>query len=298
MFRPISIAEKEYIIAGCASNIRGDGRGCQDLRSISIESDILPHVNGSSRITIGAVIDIICSIKLEISEPTSTAPSDGIIEFSAEYSPSCDVKVEERKLQDIGSQVSEHLQSVYIGSNTIDLKKFSIISGKYCWAVYIDLLILRADGPVLDGCSFATYIALKCAKYPKLSLLEGETGLMEDFDLSTGDLSEAVPLPLNSPPISISLYKIGPAFLLDCTAAEQACASCSLTIFVNDMSQCCGIRLSAGGAVNEEELRHGLEVARLATMGIFPKLDHVLVMTAKEDALNPDAPPFRLGLLY
>lgn len=92
MFVAISAAEKEFIRKGCDVNVRFDGRGnmvefldlqasfqivfsnspyyCsdsigyKDFRHISIENNILPHVNGSSRLRIAESIDILCSVKV------------------------------------------------------------------------------------------------------------------------------------------------------------------------------------------------------------------------------------------
>lgn len=84
--KPSSKAEKQYIEEGCALGIRCDGRGKswiynftisvfptipfllvadpEALRTISIENNIFPHVNGSSRLRVDGAVDIICSLKV------------------------------------------------------------------------------------------------------------------------------------------------------------------------------------------------------------------------------------------
>jgi exosome complex RNA-binding protein Rrp42 (RNase PH superfamily) len=67
MFAAISSGEKDYIKSGCeVGGIRLDGRGPSNFRSISLENNILPHVNGSSRVKISDFTDVICSIKVEL----------------------------------------------------------------------------------------------------------------------------------------------------------------------------------------------------------------------------------------
>jgi len=84
-----SQAEQSYIQAGCALGIRYDGRGISkvyvlmkltafsrytrfiptgmdDFRAITIQNNIFPHVNGSSRVKIDSDVDIICSVKVHI----------------------------------------------------------------------------------------------------------------------------------------------------------------------------------------------------------------------------------------
>jgi exosome complex RNA-binding protein Rrp42 (RNase PH superfamily) len=81
-----SKAEQEYILLGCKDGIRNDGRGrnikkidCTvqnknnflfsgfcDFREISLENNIFPHTNGSSRIIISDSVHIVCSIKVRV----------------------------------------------------------------------------------------------------------------------------------------------------------------------------------------------------------------------------------------
>eukprot|EP01041_Mallomonas_annulata_P009661 gene9661-20089_t len=207
MLRAISKAEVDYVIQGCDCNIRGDGRASADFRNISVETDILPHVNGSSRVTIGNSTDIICSVKVEVSEPAFGSPDTGSFEVSCDISPACNLKMDDRKLQEVGSQISEQLQLIYGGSKAIDLEALCIIKGKFCWIVHIDILILRQDGNMIDGCSLAAYIALQRTRIPKVDLLEGESGQNEDFELSSGDFVDATPLKLNDVPICVTISK-------------------------------------------------------------------------------------------
>jgi len=60
----ISNAEISYVKNGFECNVRCDGRGLTDFRSITIESDIFPHLNGSCRLKLGSVTDILCSVKV------------------------------------------------------------------------------------------------------------------------------------------------------------------------------------------------------------------------------------------
>ena len=40
----------------------------------------------------------------------------------------------------------------------LDLTKLVIISGKQCWVVYVDVLLLAVAGPVLDTVSLAVKV--------------------------------------------------------------------------------------------------------------------------------------------
>ena len=62
--RTISDDEVEYIRRSCALGMRNDGRGLFDYRNMLVESDIFPHCAGSSRVTIGSAVDVICGVKV------------------------------------------------------------------------------------------------------------------------------------------------------------------------------------------------------------------------------------------
>ncbi len=71
----ISRAEKTYIEEGCREGMREDGRGPIDFRTIFVENNIMPHVNGSARVKIADSVDVLCTVKvyIYIAFDTSTA---------------------------------------------------------------------------------------------------------------------------------------------------------------------------------------------------------------------------------
>lgn len=62
--KSISDSEIDYIVRSCTLGMRNDGRGPIDYRNIQVESDIFPHCAGSSRVTIGSAVDVICGVKV------------------------------------------------------------------------------------------------------------------------------------------------------------------------------------------------------------------------------------------
>ena len=51
-------------------------------------------------------------------------------------------------------------------------------------------------------------MALHRSKLPKVDLLEGESGQLEDFEVVSGDMVDAVPLQINSIPIGVTVLKV------------------------------------------------------------------------------------------
>lgn len=307
---PPSQSEREYIEGSVRDNVRLDGRKNLEYRSISVENNVFPHVNGSSRVRVGGGMDILCTIKLEVLDLQNggsssfdgpTSADEGVLEFNIEYSPSCNLKCDERRLSDAGAQLSQQLQSVYTGSSAVDLKSLCIIPAKYCWAIYVDILILQADGDPLDACSIASFVALHCTKIPKVELSMGEYDKFEDFEIS-GDLADAVPLKVGNLPITVTLSKIGDAMILDPSSSESACATCSLTIAIGRQGECCGMSKVKGGTLSSSNIPDFINIASKTAVSIYSKLDEYHKSAASQEVslegkIFCDQALYRIGLL-
>mmetsp|Transcript_14095 Transcript_14095/g.24826 ORF Transcript_14095/g.24826 Transcript_14095/m.24826 type:complete len:304 (-) Transcript_14095:65-976(-) len=298
-----SQAEQSYIQAGCALGIRYDGRGMDDFRAITIQNNIFPHVNGSSRVKIDSDVDIICSVKLEIADTLPSAPSSGYLAVNVDISPSCAIYTDEKSVQATSSSIAEHLEGMFVGSNALDLKQFSILKGKFCWVVHVDLLILSMDGNPLDACSIAAQVALQCTRIPRTEAIPGESGLLEDFEV-IGDLAESTFVQAQGVPVFVTVAKVGSALLLDSSAAEQQCASCVLGVAVDRDGACCGVQYLKHGLLANTDLSSCIQRATQAAAGIFQHLEKFNISmanakggTASASAAAPDAPFERLGLL-
>lgn len=77
---------------------------------------------------------------------------------AVDISPSCNLKLDDKKPMEYGNKIATQLTNFIINSKQLDLKGLVIINKKFCWSVCIDLLILQMDGDPLDACSIATYI--------------------------------------------------------------------------------------------------------------------------------------------
>lgn len=207
MQRVVSKGENLFITQGCDAHIRCDGRDLSDFRSYSIENSILPHVHGSSRVKIGNTVDVVCSIKLDVTEPSEQSPNVALFDVTCNMSPSCNFMADERSLSNYGSNVACRLQEVILSSKCIDLEALCIIPGKYCWSVGADIVVFSCDGDFTDVCSIALNVALQHSLVPKYNLVLGESGQYEDFEVC-GDFSESIPMPLKFVPVCLTLYKV------------------------------------------------------------------------------------------
>lgn len=199
----ISSTEMSYIMAGCTSNIRVDGRSNMDHRPYSVSYDTnptnpsaVPHLlsNGSSRVVLpGSSTDILCGIHAELIHPASTQPDRGVCELHIDILPFgefIDDKSKRRKQETEISSILQHLLLPHI----LDWPSLVVHAGKYVWRLCIDIMVLSCSGSLIDACSLAIWGALQNLRLPKvisLSLLsqqhtndkaEGVDGLKDELD--------------------------------------------------------------------------------------------------------------------
>jgi exosome complex RNA-binding protein Rrp42 (RNase PH superfamily) len=278
MYFSLSDTEIKYTTQGCECGVRRDGRGLIDYRTLQLENNILPHVNGSSRVLLSESMDVICSIKMDIIECLKDYPDKGVLMISADISPSCGIKIDEKKRVEMSSRVSERLQSILLGSSAINLNDLCIISGKYCWILHIDLIINQLDGDPLDVCSVAAYIALQSTRIPKIDTIIGESGRPDDFQVC-GDLASSKALQINHIPIYITVVKIGNSFIMDATSAEHASADCAFTVAIDENGNICGMfKLHGHTSLAIPELSQMLEVRIYYYIYFILTLSHLLCM--------------------
>ena len=82
----ISRIRQNQIAQLIASNKRLDGRGLTDYRPIQIETGIIEKAEGSARVRLGKT-EVMVGIKIDIGEPYSDRPNEGVLTTSAEFVP-------------------------------------------------------------------------------------------------------------------------------------------------------------------------------------------------------------------
>ena len=299
MYGKVSDTEISYTRRGCESDVRRDGRGIKDYRRLQMENNPFPHVNGSSHVHLADSMDVVCSVKVDVIEALPDFPDKGVVMFSADISPSCGLKVDDKRRAEEGARVAEKIQSVLLGANAIDLESLCIISGNFCWLVHIDLVINHLDGDPLDVCAIAAYIALLSSRIPKIDTVIGESGRPDDFQVC-GDLSAAVPLKVKDIPLCITVVKIGNVLVMDANSVEHASADYAFTVAIDRNGDLCGLfKLHGSGSVAVPDLSKILENASCMAASIFKQLSGSKAASAMNvQASHPDGLPQRAGLLW
>ena len=296
MQNSLSEAEKEYIRDGVDVGVRGDGRSNCSFRAITIEDQIFPHVHGSSKVSVGNVTDLLCSLKVSVGVPGVDAKSEGILDVGVDISQHTNLKIDEKQMMDYGNNFAEILQSLLVDSGSLDLKDLCIIEGKYCWVLHIDVLVLQYDGSILDAASIGILSALNRAKIPITNKIVGESGFEEDFDVS-GNLEDSVPIDSSKVPLCITVVKIGSYLVIDPTKDELLSASGQLVIAIDQNGACCGMHKLLGGVFSMDDVDKAVKMAVEASKTLFSQMKVVMSDETGISAQYPEIPPARVGLL-
>jgi exosome complex component RRP42 len=142
----------------------------------------------------------------------------------------------------------------------IDLGQLKIITGKTCWNLYVDALVLNDDGNVLGALSLAALAALSDTKIPRVSILAGENGEEPEIELDD-DPESSERLDLKYASAIVSVCQIGSALVVDLTAQEEECSRSTLHIAVNRQGMMCGMSKEGAFGIDPSSMIVALEVA-------------------------------------
>jgi exosome complex component RRP42 len=222
----------QYIAGGVKQNLRADGRSRVDWRVASGELGPVPQAAGSARFRLGGT-DVIVSVKGDIGKPTLEKPLEGAVICTVDSSTVFSMNSslggtnEDRQMQQRNDELTVILNDILVKSGAIDLELFSLVPGKHCWVLYIDVLVLDYDGNLIDTIVMASRLAISSMRLPKVRIEEGgeatEVVLAEDVDSSRI-------IGISQLPVAVTIGKLGDGFLVDPSGAEETCCDAGLVI--------------------------------------------------------------------
>jgi len=196
---------------------RIDGRGFDDIRETSIETNVIDtKAEGSARVKLGNT-DVLCGIKVLAGTPYPDRPESGVMMTGAELVPIASPNFEMGRPGEDAIELARVVDRSIRESQMIDLDKLVIEPKEKVWMVSIDLHVLNHDGNLLDACNLAAISALNTTWMPKF---EEEQVVRE----KSGDL------PINKLPISFTFAKIGSGIVLDPILDEEFAMDARFTV--------------------------------------------------------------------
>jgi exosome complex component RRP42 len=272
----LSSSEKEYIRLGVESDIRADGRKRLDFRPFALEVDTIPQAAGSARVYLGRT-DILVSIKTDITRPALDKPERGIVFCSVDTSSGgvtgTGREQEERQRDDRNADMSTALNAIIREAGGLDLKALSIVDGKHCWTIFVDVLILGEDGNLMDAILLAVRSALQRTRLPGVNIEEG--GEATEIVLSD-DPNQAKAIDVSALPLSVTTNLIGNAYVVDASIPEEACSNALLLIAVNESGDIVYTKKQASGAFQPGMLADMIQSSQKIAADLFAKAEREL----------------------
>lgn len=250
-----SAAELDYVLAGCADDVREDGRSCLDVRHFCLELDILPQVGGSCRLRSPGT-ELVVGVVAVLAEPDASfgsqdagrilvsvginGPGDVVAANLPEYENAAKL-LEEKRLW-----LESALSKLYSFASVPDaLRTLCIVPGRQCWELRIHVQVLRADGCPLDAASLAIRGALHATRVPHVVEVDtasadqtvdgkkpttnvaGQAPLDLDLDET---LDDSTPFNAASLPLFVTLCDLGGKLVADCNAKERRACGATLSL--------------------------------------------------------------------
>lgn len=210
----------DYIKSLIEKGKRIDGRGLEDFRKISIETNISKNAAGSAKCKMGNT-EVMVGVKFDMGEPYPDSPNEGTIVVTAELiplaSPDFELGPPSAKATELARIVDRGIRE----SKCIDFKKLCIKEGEKIWMAFIDIYPLNDDGNMVDASVIAALKALSEAKFPKI-----------DGDRIDNETRTNVGLKLEKTPVLTTLYKIGNNILVDVNNKEEQVIDARLSVSV------------------------------------------------------------------
>ncbi|MFH1445240.1 MAG: exosome complex protein Rrp42 [Nanoarchaeota archaeon] len=226
---------------------RIDGRKLNEYRKILIEKNPIPKAEGSARVKIGDS-EVIVGIKIDVGEPFSDKPNEGVIMTGAELSPIASPDFETGPPREDSIELARVVDRGIRESKMIDMESLCIRKGEKVWMVFIDIHIINHDGNLIDAAALAAVTALSDSKIPTY---EKEK---VNFEKKTKKLA------IRSKPITITVAKISDKIIVDPNLEEENAMSARISVAINDNGNICAIQ-KGGDALTEKEISDMFDIA-------------------------------------
>ncbi|MDI6805807.1 MAG: exosome complex protein Rrp42 [Candidatus Bathyarchaeia archaeon] len=240
---------------------RLDGRGLTDYREIKVEPGIIEKAEGSARVLLGKT-EVMVGTKIEIGEPFSDTPNEGVLTVNAELVPLASPTFEAGPPDENSIELARIVDRGIRESKAIDLEKLCIEPGKKTFVVFVDVYVLNHDGNLIDASALAAVAALLNTKMPNYEVKEDEVKIKSGF----------TPLPIRRHPITVTFAKISDKLVVDPWLEEEQVMDARLSMAIDDDGNICAIQKGGSGYFTPKEVLEAASTAKEKAEEIRKKL--------------------------
>lgn len=228
-----------------SKGVRFDGRKFDEYRPIEVQKGVIKTAEGSAVAKIGATQVLSC-VKFDVVKPFNDRPTEGVLVTNAELLPTASPGFEPGPPRVESIEMARVVDRAIRSAECIDLKSFFIEQDKVL-GIYIDIYVMNHAGNFTDAATLASTAALTDAKFPKIengAIVRGEyTGMLNPSKL----------------PLTTTMVKVGPNWLVDPSREEELVLETVLTIGTTEEHVCA--MQKGKGAVSKQEVSDAIDIA-------------------------------------
>lgn len=233
----LSKGERKFRKELLEGGVRLDGRSFVETRKFTIEQDILPLAATSSLVRwgygVGATTELYVAVNTEVTHVEPREPSITVRSIDGAFDVSTNVT-------EVLEVVRESIQSFLTNCHALEPDLF-IINKPYGWKLFIDILIIRADGGLHEAAMTGIVDCLSRLEFPELLISAGETVAEPHFQIDPNRL----PKQLIDPellPIVLSYAALGSQLIADPSPAEVTCLSSLVVVGLTHKGELLGLQ--------------------------------------------------------
>jgi len=236
--------KKDHISKLLSKGMRVDGRGADEMRPLTIETNFIGSAEGSARVRLGKT-QVVVGVKLIMGEPFPDTPNSGVLTTNAELIPMASETFEGGPPDQESIEVARVIDRGIREGHAVDLEKLCIEPGKEVWIMFVDVHVIDYDGNLFDAANIGANAAFKTTVVPAKRAGKGE-----DY-----------PLPVLHQPISITAVKIDGKLLVDPTHDEERVADARLTVATNETGNLCAMQKGGEGSLTRDDVRKVIDMS-------------------------------------
>lgn len=230
---------------------RLDGRELNDYREIKVEMGLIEKAEGSAQVLFGKT-EVLVGVKIEVGEPFSDTPNEGVLAVNAELVPLASPTFEPGPPDENAIELARVVDRGIRESKAINLEKLCLVPGKKVIVVFIDVYVLNHDGNLIDASAIAALAALLNTKMFKYEVEEEEVKVKPGY----------IPLPIQNYPIAITFAKINGKLAVDPWLEEEQVMDARLTMTIEKDGKICAIQKGGTGYFTTEQIMEAAKIAR------------------------------------
>ncbi|KAL8596848.1 hypothetical protein ACOMHN_027177 [Nucella lapillus] len=120
--------------------------------------------------------EILVGVKAELEEPKPDQPGAGRLEFFVDCSANATPEFQGGGGEELATAITNLLYRAYSSSTVLDTKSLCLLPGKFCWVLYVDVVLLECGGNLFDAASVAVKAAIFNTKIPSVAVRKEEGG--------------------------------------------------------------------------------------------------------------------------